>query len=291
MTANLQYLLSGLSIGGVYALVALGFSMMWSVAKAANFTHGDIFMLGGVLTVAIIAAGVPLWAAAPLALVIAMTASAAIERFLVRPFNREANAIGWMLTTIAIGVMIESFATATYGPLPRPLPSPLAAQPVFIGGAGVFPQELLLPALAVVAMVGLYVFQRHTQTGRAIRAVAANRAAAGLMGIDADRITMFVFAAAGGLGALAGLLISPVIQASTTMGLLIGLKSFMIAIVSGITNPAGVVVVAIAFGVIERFIEGYLSTSARDAFGFTLMILVLLAFPQGIFGRREVSKV
>ncbi len=291
MGANLQYLLSGLSIGGVYALVALGFSMMWSVARAANFTHGDIFMLGGVLTVAMIATGLPVWAAASLALVVAMAASAAIERFLVRPFNKETNAIGWMLTTIAIGVMIESFATATYGPLPRPLPSPLAAEPIFIGGAGVFPQELLLPGVAVVAMIGLYVFQRHTQTGRAIRAVATNRVAAGLMGIDADRITMFVFAAAGGLGALAGLLIAPVIQASTTMGLLIGLKAFMIAIVSGITNPAGVVVVAIGFGVVERFIEGYLSTSARDAFGFTLMILTLLAFPQGIFGRKEISKV
>lgn len=291
MASNLQYLLSGLSIGGVYALVALGFSMMWSVARAANFTHGDIFMLGGVLTVALLVAGIPLWLAALLALVIAMAASAAIERFLVRPFNKEANAIGWMLTTIAIGVMIESAGTATYGPLPRPLPSPLAAEPIFIGGAGVFPQELLLPIVAVVAMVALYVFQRHTQTGRAIRAVATNRVAAGLMGIDADRITMFVFATAGGLGALAGLLIAPVIQASTTMGLLIGLKSFMIAIVSGITNPAGVVVVAIGFGVVERLIEGYLSTSARDAFGFTLMILILLAFPQGIFGRKEVSKV
>ncbi len=291
MGNNMQFLLSGLSIGGVYALVALGFSMMWSVARAANFTHGDIFMLGGVLTVAMFAAGLPLWAAAPLALVIAMVAAAAIERFLVRPFNKEANAIGWMLTTIAIGVMIESFATATYGPLPRPLPSPLAAEPIFVAGAGVFPQELLLPAVAVLAMLALYVFQRYTRTGQAIRAVATNRVAAGLMGIDADRITMFVFAAAGGLGALAGLLIAPVIQATTTMGLLIGLKSFMIAIISGITNPAGVVAVAIAFGVAERFIEGYLSTSARDAFGFTLMILVLLAFPQGIFGRKEVSKV
>ena len=291
MEANLQYLVSGLSIGGVYALVALGFSMMWSVAKAANFTHGDIFMLGGVLTVAFMWIGLPLPVAAVLAILAAIGASAAIERFLVRPFNREANAIGWMLTTIAIGVMIESAGTATYGPLPQPLPTPLMAEPIRIAGAGIYPQELLLPAVALLAMVGLHVFQTRTLTGRAIRAVANNRTAAGLMGIDADRITLWVFGAAGGLGALAGFLIAPVIQASTTMGLVIGLKAFMIAIVSGITNPYGVVVVAFAFGICERFIEGYLSTSARDAFGFSLMILVLLAFPQGIFGRREVAKV
>lgn len=291
MEANLQYILSGLSIGGVYALVALGFSMMWSVAKAANFTHGEIFMLGPVLTVALLTVGSPLWLAALLALAAAVAAGAMIERFLVRPFNRETNAIGWMLTTIAIGVMIESFSTATYGPLPRPLPSPLAETPVRIGGAGIFPQELLLPLVALIAMAGLHLFQTRTTFGRAIRAVATNRVAAGLMGIDVDKITLIVFAAAGGLGALAGLLIAPVIQASTTMGLLIGLKSFMIAIISGITNPTGVVVVALCFGVIERMIEGYLSSSARDAFGFALMILILLAFPQGIFGRKEVAKV
>ncbi|TVQ57889.1 MAG: branched-chain amino acid ABC transporter permease [Rhodobacteraceae bacterium] len=291
MEANLQYVLSGLSIGGVYAMVALGFSMMWSVAKAANFTHGDVFMLGGVLTVSLMALGLPIWIAAILAILIAAAAGALIERFLVRPFNREANAIGWMLTTIAIGVMMESFGTATYGPLPQPLPSPLAVTPLRFGGAGVFPQELLLPVVAVLAMLGLRLFQTRTHFGRAIRAVAANRVAAGLMGIDADRVTMVVFAAAGGLGALAGFLIAPVIQASTTMGLVIGLKAFMIAIIAGITNAAGVVTMALAFGVVERLIEGYLSTSARDAFGFTLMILVLLAFPQGVFGRKEVSKV
>ena len=138
--ANLQYIVSGLSIGGVYALVALGFSMMWSVARAANFTHGDIFMLGAVLTVAFGWLGLPLPIAAAFAILCAIGASCAIERFLVRPFNREANAIGWMLTTIAVGVMIESFGTATYGPLPQPLPTPLVAGPFRFVGAGIFPQ-------------------------------------------------------------------------------------------------------------------------------------------------------
>lgn len=291
MDAIIQYILSGLSIGGVYALVALGFSMMWSVARAANFNHGDIFMMGGMGTVVFVSFGLPIWAAAVMAVSTATIASALIERFLVRPFNREVNSVGWMLTTVAIGIMIVGAATAMLGSAARPLPSPLMQEPIRIGGAGVFPQELLLPAVALAAMAALYLFQSRTHVGRAIRAVATNRTAAELMGINADRVTLCVFGLAGGLGALAGFLVAPVIQASTTIGLAFGLKAFMIAIIAGITNPAGVVVVAILFGVLERFIEGYFSTSARDVVGFSIMILILLAFPQGIFGRKEVAKV
>ncbi|MGY6409560.1 MAG: branched-chain amino acid ABC transporter permease [Alkalilacustris sp.] len=291
MDAIIQYFLSGLSIGGVYALVGLGFSMMWSVARAANFNHGDIFMIGGMGTVVFLTAGLPIWLAAACAILVATLAGALIERFLVRPFNREANSVGWMLTTVAIGIMIVSASTAILGSAARPLPSPLMQQPFRIGGAGIFPQELVLPVVALAAMGALYLFQSRTHMGRAIRAVATNRTAAELMGINADRVTLYVFGIAGGLGALAGFLVAPVIMASTTVGLAYGLKAFMIAIIAGITNPAAVVLVALVFGVMERFIEGYFSTSARDAVGFTVMILVLLAFPQGIFARKEVAKV
>jgi branched-chain amino acid transport system permease protein len=291
MDANIQYLLSGLSIGGVYALLALGFSMMWSVARAANFNHGDIFMIGGMGTVVFMGVGLPMWASALLAVLVATFAGGMIERYLVRPFNRQPNSVGWMLTTVAIGVMIVGAATAILGSSARPVPSPLMDEPFRIGGAGIFPQEILLPAVAVLATLALYLFQNRTHFGRAIRAVAANRTAAELMGIDADRVTLYVFAVAGGLGAIAGFLVAPVIQASTTIGLAFGLKAFMVAIIAGITNPAGVVMVALLFGVLERFIEGHFSTSARDAVGFSIMILVLLAFPQGIFARKEVAKV
>jgi branched-chain amino acid transport system permease protein len=283
--------LSGLSIGGVYAMLALGFSMMWSVARAANFNHGDIFMIGGMGTVVFLGLGMPIWLSAILAVLIATIAGGLIERYLVRPFNREPNSVGWMLTTVAIGVMIVGAGTAVLGSSARPMPSPLMEDPIRIGGAGICPQEILLPLVAVAATFALYLFQNRTHFGRAIRAVAANRTAAELMGIDADRVTLYVFAVAGGLGAIAGFLVAPVIQASTTIGLAFGLKAFMVAIIAGITNPAGVVVVALLFGIVERFIEGHFSTSARDAVGFSIMILVLLAFPQGIFARKEVAKV
>jgi branched-chain amino acid transport system permease protein len=289
--AILQYVLTGLSVGSVYAMVALGFYVMWSAAKAVNFTYGDVFMLGGVITVVLVEMGLPLLVAGGGALAIAALAGAVIERVFVRPFNREANAIGWMLTTIAVGIMLESFITITYGPLGRPLQTPFVEQPLRIGGAGIYPQELILPVALIVATLALEGFYRRTVLGRAMRAVAFNRVAAGLVGIDADRITLFAFALAGALGALAGFLIAPVVQASSSMGVVVGLKGFMVAIIAGIANAKGVVIVGVFYGVLEKMIEGYLSTAARDAIGFTIMILALLIFPQGLFGRREVQKV
>lgn len=291
MEAVIQYLLTGLSVGSVYAMMGLGFYVMWSAAKAVNFTYGDIFMIGAVLTVVLMDMGIGLLPAALLAILASSAGAAAIERGFVRPFNREANAIGWMLTTIAVGTMMESSTTALFGSNPRMLPSPLAEEPIRMGGAGIYPQELLLPVALLVVTVALELFYRRTLLGRAMRAVAYNRTAAGLVGIDADRITLIAFALAGMLGAVAGVLIGPVIQASSTMGAIIGLKGFMVAIIAGIANARGVVIAGLLYGVTEKFIEGYLSTAARDAIGFTLMVLLLLLFPQGLFGKKEFSKV
>ena len=287
----LQYLLTGLTLGGIYALIALGFYLMWSAAKAANFTHGDVYMFGAVVTVVLVELGIPLLLAAAAAIVASAALGALIERILVRPFNQEPNAIGWMLTTIAVGIMLESAATITYGPLGRPLYSPLAEQPIRFAGAGIYPQELILPILAVGAIFALDAFYKRTTLGRAMRAVAFNRTAAGLMGINPNRMTLIAFALAAAIGALAGILIAPVVQAAPSMGALVGLKAFGVAIVAGIASARGVVIVGLSYGVIEKFIEAYISSGARNAVGFTLMILALLIFPQGIFGEREVAKV
>lgn len=291
MEAIVQYLLTGLSVGSVYAMVGLGFYVMWTAAKAVNFNFGDLFMLGAVLCVVLMDLGVPLVAAAVLATLAVGVLGAVIERGFVRPFNREANAIGWMLTTIAVGTMIESATTALFGANPRGLPTPLAEHPIRLAGGGIYPQELLLPLALLVVAGGLEYFYRRTITGRAMRAVAYNRTAAGLVGIDADRITLLAFGLAGLLGSLSGVLIGPVIQVSSTMGAIIGLKGFLVAIIAGIANARGVVICGVFYGIAEKFIEGYLSTAARDAIGFTLMVLLLLLFPQGLFGRQEFKKV
>lgn len=291
MEQFLQFVLSGLSQGGIYALVAIGFYMMWAATRAANFTHGDIFMLGAVTTVVLAALGLPLLVAIPVAVLLSAAAGALIERIAVRPFNHGPSSIGWMLTTIAIGLMMESSLTATYGPLGRPLYSPLAETPIRIGGTGIYPQELLIPAVAIATMLALEAFYRRTIVGRAMLAVATNRTAAGLMGINVARISMVAYAIAAGIGALAGILLAPVAEASPSMGALIGLKAFVVAIVAGMQNARGVVAVALAYGVLEKLIEGFISTGARNAIGFAVLILLLLIFPNGIFGKREVAKV
>jgi branched-chain amino acid transport system permease protein len=291
VTATIQYILSGLAIGGIYALVALGFHIMWSAARAVNFAHGDTLMIGAVLAVMGIDAGLPLPAACLLAIAAGGLFGALLERFAMRPFATATNSIGSMLTTIAVGVMIEALATMQFGSYSRPLPSPGVKSAVHVFGAGVYPQELVIPLVAVAAMICLKQMQRHTLIGRALQAVAHDKRAAALMGINVNRIVAFSFGLASLFGAAAGVLVAPVIQVSASMGALLGLKGFAVAIIGGITSAPGVVIVGLCFGVMEKFVEGYISTAAREIIGFGTMILVLLAFPQGLLGKREVHKV
>ena len=291
MATIIQYVLSGLAIGGIYALVALGFHIMWSAANAVNFAHGDTLMLGAVLAVLGVDAGMPLPVACLLAIIAGGIFGVVLERFAVQPFTATTTSIGWMLTTIAVGVMIEALATLQFGGFSRPLPSPGVNSAVHILGAGVYPQELVIPVVAILVTIGLNLMQQHTLIGRAMRAVALDKRAAALMGINVNRIVAFSFGLASLLGAAAGVLVAPVIQVSASMGALLGLKGFAVAIIGSITCAPGVLVVGLGFGIMEKFVEGYISTAAREIIGFSVMIVVLLAFPQGLFGKREVLKV
>ncbi|GBD48840.1 branched-chain amino acid ABC transporter permease [Methylopila sp. Yamaguchi] len=291
MTTILQYTLSGLAIGGVYALVALGFHIMWSTAKAVNFAHGDTLMIGAVLAVMGVDAGMPVWLACGLSILAGGAFGVALERIAVRPFTAEANSIGWMLSTIAIGIMAESLATMQFGGFSRALHSPGVDRPLNVFGAGVYAQELLIPAVAVALTLGLGLMQKRTLIGRAMRAVAHDKRAAALMGVNVGRIVAISFGLSALLGAGAGVLVAPVIQASATMGVLLGLKGFAVAIIGGITSAPGVLVAGLLFGVLEKFVEGYISTAAREIVAFSVMIAVLLVFPQGLFGKRETVKV
>jgi branched-chain amino acid transport system permease protein len=291
MQAVVQYILAGLAIGGIYALVALGFHIMWSAARAVNFAHGDTLMLGAVLTIVGMDAGLPVALSIVLSLAAACLFGVLIERFAVRPFAKSTASVGWMLTTIAIGIMLEALVTMRFGGFSRPLPSPGVAHAISVFGAGVYPQELMIPAVALVLMFAFGWMRRSTLIGRAMQAVSFDRNAAALMGINVNAISAFSFGLAALLGGAAGILIAPVTQASATMGLVLGLKGFAVAIIGGITSAPGVVIAGLGFGILEKFVEGYISTSAREIIGFSVTILVLLIFPQGLFGKRETFKV
>jgi branched-chain amino acid transport system permease protein len=291
MQAVVQYVLSGLAIGGIYALVALGFHIMWSAARAVNFAHGDTLMLGAVLTIMGIDAGLPLSIAVAVSIAASCLFGVLLERFAVRPFAKTSASIGWMLTTIAVGIMLEALVTMRFGGFSRALPSPGVTHAISIFGAGVYPQELLIPVVAILIMVGFGWVRRRTLIGRAMQAVSFDRSAAALMGINVNAIFALSFGLAAALGGAAGILVAPVTQASATMGLILGLKGFAVAIIGGITSAPGVVIAGLGFGILEKFVEGYISTAAREIIGFSVTILVLLIFPQGLFGKREVFKV
>jgi len=291
MSSVVQYFLSGISIGAIYALIGLGFSIMWSASRAVNFAYGDVVMLGAVLTVVFVGNGIPLIISMPIAVLVCIVYGVLIERFAVAPFTKEVTGIGWMLSTIGIGIMLESFVTISYGSFAKPLLTPLIEKPIIILGAGIYPQELLIPIFAISFLFCLEIFYRKTLVGRAIKAVAYNQMAAGLMGINVKLMTAISFGIAAGLGGGIGILIAPIVQASATMGLLLGLKGFAIAIIAGITNARGVVIMGLVYGIMEKFIECFISSSAREAIGFTIIILLLFIFPQGIFGKKETVKV
>jgi branched-chain amino acid transport system permease protein len=284
MTEALQYLLSGLAIGSIYSLVALGFCIMWGTSETVNFAQGDSVMVGAILGVTFcVDMGWPIWLALAVIIILGAILGVGIERVAIRPF-RGISDIGWMLSTIAIGIIVRNVAMVTFGLYDRPFPTALVKKPIYIAGAGVYPQELLIPFVALALMIGIEIFYNRTSFGSALRAVAYSREAAGLMGINVNFMIIFSYALATSVAGIAGFIIAPVILASSHMGLLIGLKGFAVAIIGGITSARGTIVAGFIYGVLEKFVAGYFSTAAREITAFSLVILILLISRMGIFG-------
>ena len=248
-------------------------------------------MLGAVVAYGVhVAAGWPL----AVAVIATLAASAAfglvVERIAVRPFFTAGSPV-WLLSTIALGIIVENVAMVTFGKDARAFPSTLALKPVFLLGAGVYPQELLLPLAGVVLMGGTQLFYHRTFYGRQLKAVAWDREAAGLMGIDVPRAVATAYALSAVLAGVAGVLLAPLLNVSPTMGTLIGLKAFAVAILGGLGSAAGIVVAGFLYGLVEALVAGYVSTGAREIVGFALVIAMLTVRPWGLGGRRPTRRV
>jgi branched-chain amino acid transport system permease protein len=275
----------------MYGLGALGYNITYATSRTVNFSQGQSVMLGAVLAYALhIGLG---WALAP-----AMLASAValalfgvlVERLAVRPFLASSS-IAWLLSTIAVGIIAENVVMLTFGKDARAFPSPLTVRPWLIFGAGVYPQELLIPAVGLLLMVLVELAFRRTLRGKALRAVAFSHDAAALMGIDVHRTISGAYAMSSTLAAVAGLLLAPLLNVSATMGTTIGLKAFAVAIIGGIESARGIVLAGLAYGIFEAIVAGYLGTGVREILGFSLVIVVLLLRPWGLFGLRAVRRV
>jgi branched-chain amino acid transport system permease protein len=287
MSEAVQYLLSGLAMGSIYSLVGLGFCIMWATSETVNFANGDSVMFGAVLGVTFcVDLGLPIWMGVIIILMLSACLGVVIERFAIRPF-RGVSAIGWMLSTIAIGIILRNIVMVTFGLYDRPFPTPWVEEPLRIFGAGIYPQEIMIPIVALVLMIVVDLFYNKTKFGSGLRAVSFNREAAALMGINVNYMIVFSYALATSVAGFAGFIIAPVILASSHMGLLIGLKGFSVAIIGGITSPRGTILAGFIFGIVEYMIAGYFSTAAREITAFSIVILILLIRPSGIFGGRS----
>ena len=287
----LQLIVSGLALGCIYSLVALGYTLTFTTSRTLNFAQGSAMMLGAVTTLIVVVDLHLPWLVGVAAAVIVLAAfGLGLERFAVRPFLQRGST-AWVMSTLAVGIIVENAALLVFGKSPRGLSTTLAQDPIRIAGVGVYPLELLIPVVVLAVAVGTRGFYTSTMLGRALRATAFDREASLAMGINFNRMVALSYAASSVLAAIGGVLIGPLIGVSSHMGFLIGLKAFAVAIIGGLEHPAGVLVASLLYGVAENLVGGTLGSSAKEIFGFALVIVVLYTRPGGLFGRTELRRV
>jgi branched-chain amino acid transport system permease protein len=299
----LQQILNGLSLGSIYALIALGYTMVYGILKLINFAHGEVFMIGayagyfGALGLGVeryAASGFPLYLAL-LVLVFAMAVAAAlgvtIEFLAYRPV-RSAPRLTPLITAIGVSLFLQNAAMLVFSPNPRPYPPILREVRFELGGLIVTNVKLTIFVVAIALMAGLNWFIQRTWTGKAMRAVSTNLDAARLMGIDTDRIIRATFAVGSALAAAGGILFGlDQIMISPLMGMLTGLKAFVAAVLGGIGNIRGAVLGGLLIGLAEQLTAGYLSPDYRDAITFVILIIILILRPEGLLGVVRPEKV
>ncbi len=305
MTELLQQIINGLSLGSIYALVALGYTMVYGILRLINFAHGEVFMVGayaGYYLASLLgieayeAAGQHFpWYFAILVLLGAMFAAAllgaGIEFFAYRPV-RSAPRLTPLITAIGVSLFLQNAGMLVFGANPRRYPPILREVPYSFGGVIVTNIKLTIFVVALALMLGLRLFVQKTWTGRAMRAVSTNLDAARLMGIDTNRTIRACFALGSALAAAGGILFGlDQITINPLMGVLTGLKAFVAAVLGGIGNIPGAVVGGLLIGLAEQLTAGYVSPDYRDAITFVILILILLVKPEGLLGVARQEKV
>ena len=285
-----QYLLSGLTTGAIYALVALGFAIIYNASHVINFAQGEFVMIGGMAAAAAFDAGLPL----PLAVVVSIGAATLIglllERLAVEP-ARGASVVTLIIITIGASILLRGLATIVWDKRIHALPAFSGEAPIAICGATLLPQTLWVLGATVVTVAALWWFFNRTLTGSAILAVSHNRFAAQLMGISVRRVLLRSFGLSAALGALAGVLIAPIAFTAWDVGVMLGLKGFAAAMLGGIGSGPGAIAGGLALGLIEALGAGYLSSAYKDVFAFVILLAALVFLPNGLAGRRAAERV
>jgi branched-chain amino acid transport system permease protein len=286
----LQFAFSGLTVGAIYALVALGFTLIFNSSDVVNFAQGEFVMLGGMVTVFTAAAGVPLPLAALLAIVVAVAVGLLLHRFAIEP-ARGATPVTLIIITIGASILIRGLVAVFFDKNYHSLPPFISGEPIIISGAALLPQSIVVLMGVALIVVLLWAFLTRTITGKARLATAANRLAARLVGINTSAVVGLSFMISAAIGAFGGILAAPITLTNYDVGSMLALKGFAAAMLGGMGNPLGAVVGGLLLGLLEAFAAGYVSSQYKDAVAFIVILLVLFSMPQGLFGSSKVERV
>ena len=290
----LQYLINGISIGSVYAIIALGYTMVYGIAKMLNFAHGDIIMVGAYISFCVTSyLGLPAWVSVVAAVAVCTVLGIVIEGLAYKPL-RGTPSLAVLITAIGVSYFLQNAAQLIWSSGPKNFTSVVTMKPISLaGGKIVITGEVLLTVAAcILVMVGLTLFTSKTRTGKAMRAVSEDRDAAQLMGINVNQTISTTFAIGSALAAVAGVLLcSTVPTLQPTTGSMPGIRAFTAAVFGGIGSIPGAMLGGILLGIIETFSKAYLSTQFSDAIVFSVLIVILLVKPAGLLGKQIQEKV
>ena len=294
-----QLIVSGVSVGMIYGVIAFGYQLTFATSKTLNFGQGEALMLGALvgLTTVNFLIGHALGNLTafvlmlPVVLAFGFLQGAVVEFLGVRRAMKTKSEAGWIMATIALGLIFRNLAENIWGRDALRFPSPLPEQALSLGGVRVQPMELAIVGGAFLLMIAIEIFNRKSIYGKAVVATANDREAAGLMGVDTRLVITFSYALSSLSAAFAGVLVAPVTLTGATMGAALGLKAFAVAIIGGLSSGVGVVVGGLILGIAENLTGYYISTGYKDVPGLLLLLLVLSIKPAGLFGSTAIKKV
>jgi len=286
----LQFVAGGLTAGAIYALVALGFSIVYNASGAINFAQGEFVMIGGMSAVTLVAAGLPLGAAVPLAVLAAVVVGLVLEKVAIEP-ARHADTVTLIIITIGASLFLRGLAQLVWDKRIHVLAPFSGDAPLAVLGATILPQSLWVLGGAGVAVAAMSWFFGRTLAGKAMLATSYQPLAARLCGIDTRRVLLASFGLAALLGALAGVLTAPITFTSYDGGIVLGLKGFAAAMLGGLGSFPGAVLGGLALGLVEGLVAGFVSSAYKDAIAFVIILVVLFFMPGGFVGARRVERV
>ncbi|MGE7691271.1 branched-chain amino acid ABC transporter permease [Lysinibacillus sp. NPDC097214] len=286
----LQLLFSGLTIGAIYALIAVGFVIIYNVTGILNFAQGEFAMFGALISISLVKANLPLWLAIILSIVIVAAIGAVFERTAIHT-ARKSSMTTLIIITIGVSIAFRGIAILIWGTQAQTLPPFTDNAPIKLLEAVLLPQNLWAIGLSIVILIVMMYFFNFTFTGKSLTACVVNPFAARLMGINPNKMSLFAVVVSAGVGALDGTVIAPISGASYDMGMMLGIKAFVAAVVGGLTNAPAAIAGAFLIGIIEAFTEGLWSSGLKDVVSFSLLLLILFVKPEGLFAKASGKRV